>query len=105
MLPDQNNLYKGSVAENYVIQHLAVHTEQLFYFKPSDNMEIDLMNDDGVHIVPIEIKAGRYKKSRSLMNYIERYRPAYAIRISALNFGTNDMIRSVPLYAVFCLNE
>ena len=104
LLPEQDNMYKGPVAENYVIQHLAAHAEHLFYFRPSDSMEIDLIYDDSIHIVPIEIKAGRHKKSRSLLNYIDRYHPAYAIRISALNFGTDGLIRSIPLYAIFCLN-
>lgn len=36
---------------------------------------------------------------------MERYHPAYAVRISALNFGTDGLIRSVPLYAVFCMND
>ena len=105
LLADQDNMYKGAIAENYVIQQMAVHADEFYYFKPSDSMEIDLVADDGTQIIPIEIKAGRHKKSRSLMNYIAQYRPAYAIRISALNFGVSGTIRSVPLYAAFCLNS
>lgn len=105
LLPDQENLYKGPLVENYVIQHLAIQREQLYYYKPSERMDINLIDDDGTNIVPIEIKAGRHKRSRSLQNYMERYHPAYAIRISALNFGEGNLIRSIPLYAVFCLTR
>ena len=105
LLPDQGNLYKGPLVENYVIQHLAIQREQLYYFKPSERMDIDLIDDDGTNIVPIEIKAGRHKRSRSLQNYMERYHPAYAIQISVLNFGEGNLIRSIPLYAVFCLTR
>jgi hypothetical protein len=34
---------------------------------------------------------------------MERYRPRYAIRVSARNFGFADGIQSVPLYAVHCI--
>ncbi|MBQ8159165.1 MAG: ATP-binding protein [Clostridia bacterium] len=103
LLPDQDNIYKGALVENYVVQHLARQKEHLYYYKPSESMEIDLILDDGENIIPLEIKAGRHKRSRSLQNYVEAHHPAYAMRVSALNFGTTGIIRSIPLYAVFCL--
>jgi hypothetical protein len=42
-------------------------------------------------------------KSKSLGVYIEKYKPEYAIRISARNFGFANNIKSVPLYAVHCI--
>ena len=104
LLPEENNMYKGAVAENYVIQQFAAHREALYYFKPSENMEIDLV-DDSAAVIPIEIKAGRHKRSRSLDRYMEHYKPEEAIRISALNFGKTGTLLSVPLYAVFCLAD
>jgi len=35
--------------------------------------------------------------------YMEKYNPAYAIRISTRNFGMVNEIKSVPLYSVFCI--
>ena len=32
------------------------------------------------------------------------YNPKYAIKISAKNFGFVNNIKSIPLYAVFCIN-
>ena len=54
-------------------------------------------------VIPIEVKAGEHIKSRSMSNYIMKYKPAYAIRISARNFGFSNQIYAIPLYAVFCL--
>ena len=64
-------------------------------------MEIDfiLYNDDG--IIPIEVKANDNTKSNSLNKYISRYHPKYSIRISGKNFGFENNIKSVPLYAAF----
>lgn len=46
------------------------------------------------------IKASDNTTSKSLNYYIERYKPKYSIRISAKNFGFNNNIKSIPLYAV-----
>ena len=35
--------------------------------------------------------------------YMKQYNPKYAIRISEKNFGFENNIKSVPLYAVFCI--
>lgn len=42
-------------------------------------------------------------KAKSMMVYMEKYEPAYAIRISTRNFGMIKGIKSVPLYSVFCI--
>lgn len=54
-------------------------------------------------VIPIEVKAGEHIKSRSMSNYIIKYKPPYVIRISAGNFGFSNNIFSIPLYAIFCL--
>lgn len=40
------------------------------------------------------------KNSRSLNVYIEKYKPLYSIRLSTKNFGYENNIKSVPLYAL-----
>ena len=39
----------------------------------------------------------------TLNEYIRLYKPAYSIRVSEKNFGFDGGIKSVPLYAVFCI--
>ena len=34
---------------------------------------------------------------------MEAFQPAYAIKLSAKNFGYEDQKKTVPLYAAFCL--
>jgi len=55
------------------------------------------------HIVPLECKAADNTKSKSLKSFINTHKPGHAIRISAKNFGFENGIHSVPLYAVFCI--
>ncbi|SEP64300.1 hypothetical protein SAMN02910369_00351 [Lachnospiraceae bacterium NE2001] len=103
LLPDNHNIYKGAVIENYVMEQLIANGKYLYYFKPAVNMEIDIITSIDEKVIPIEIKSGRHKKSTSLNNYVEKYKPEYVIRISESNFGMANNIKSVPLYATFCI--
>lgn len=102
---DKPYIFKGEIAENYVAQQFISNNITLQYYKidrnNNENMEIDfiLYNDDG--IIPVEVKSDDNTKSNSLKKYINRYKPQYAIRISAKNFGFENNIKSVPLYATF----
>ncbi len=102
LLNTSGNLFKGALAENYVVQSLAAKGYELFYHKPDAGMEIDLLLDMPDGIIPVEIKAGRHKRSASLNKYREKYKPEKVVRLSENNFGESDGIYSVPLYAVFC---
>ena len=95
--------YKGIIAENYVATQLIANGTSLIYWESGNQAEIDfiLYNNDG--LIPIEVKAGDNIGSQSLNVYMKRYKPNYAIRISTKNFGFANGIKSVPLYATFCI--
>ena len=95
--------YKGIIAENYVATQLIANQNPLIYWESGNKAEVDfiLYNNDG--IIPIEVKANDNVVSRSLNVYMKRYNPKYAIRISSKNFGYKNNIKSIPLYAVFCI--
>ena len=96
--------YKGIIAENYVATQLVAKNIPLMYWESGNQAEIDfiLYNNDG--IIPIEVKANDNVGSQSLNVYIKRYQPKYAIRISTKNFGFSNNIKSIPLYATFCID-
>jgi hypothetical protein len=54
-------------------------------------------------VVPVEVKRGTNTRSRSLTLFMKQYHCPYSIRISQKNFGFENNIKSVPLYAVFCI--
>ena len=64
---------------------------------------LDFVIQKGLDIIPIEVKISTHTKARSLDLYMKTYNPNYAIRISEKNFGFENNIKSVPLYAVFCI--
>lgn len=100
---DKAFLYKGEIAENYVANQLIFNNISVYYWATASSSKIDFLiyNDDG--IIPIEVKASDNTQSKSLNMYINKYHPKYAIRISAKNFGFANNIKSIPLYATFCI--
>ncbi len=103
ILVDNMSLYKGVITENYVACQLVQNNISLYYWTSNRTAEVDflLYNEDG--IIPVEVKAGDSTKSKSLKIYMEKFKPKYAIRISSKNFGFVNNIKSIPLYAVFCI--
>lgn len=100
---DRNFEYKGAITENYIAQEFASKNISLYYWTYGRNAEVDflLYNNDG--IIPVEVKSGTNVKSTSLNTYIRENKPSYAIRLSAKNFGFDNKIKSIPLYASFCI--
>ncbi|MCL4386346.1 MAG: AAA family ATPase [Actinobacteria bacterium] len=104
ILSDINEtLFVGSIAENYVAQALKTNGYALYYWESKNRAEVDFVVQQDMDIIPIEVKSGTHTRSRSLTVYISRYKPSFAIRLSAKNFGFDNGIKSVPLYAAFCL--
>ena len=97
--------FKGALTENYVMQALIANGLQPYYWNSDGKAELDfLFQDSDGNIIPIECKAAENVKSKSLNIYISRYKPPYSIRVSAKNFGFENNIKSIPLYALFCLS-
>lgn len=95
--------FKGGLTENYVFNQLTANGLSLYYWTSGSQAEVDFITRLGNDIIPIEAKARINTRSRSLGVYVERYKPSYSIRISQKNFGFENNIKSVPLYATFCI--
>ena len=97
--------YKGAITENYIAQEFRAKDISLYYWTYGRDCEVDFViyNEDG--IIPVEVKSGASVKSPSLNAYIREHKPKYSIRISAKNFGFENNIKSVPLYAAFCIQN
>lgn len=104
ILMDKNEMFKEVLTENYIACELYPKTKELYYYN-FDKYEIDFLIKINGDIIPIEVKSGRRTNSKSLNEYVKKYNPKYSIRISSKNFGFENNIKSVPLYAVFCINK
>ena len=105
VLMDEDFIFKGVITKNYVAQELIRQFPSLYYWTSDRDAEVDFLIHTNDGIIPIEVKSGINNKSKSLNVYIEYNKPKYAIRLSTRNFGFENNIKSIPLYATFCIKE
>lgn len=105
ILLNENFQYKGVITGNYVANELQTNGINLYYWAKNQVAEIDFLIDTSKGVIPIEVKANENKKSKSLNYFMKENKINFAIRISANNFGFENNIKSVPLYAVFCIKK
>lgn len=95
---------KGALAENYIMQALVTNGFSPYCWSSPGKAELDFVfQDKQGSIIPLEAKSSDNVRAKSLRNYISLYKPPYSIRVSAKNFGFENNIKSIPLYALFCL--
>lgn len=104
---DLNNLNDG-IVENYVNIHLNINGYTNYFYKDNnEKIDINFIIMKEGKIIPILVNPLDKKKyNNSLNNYIKKYNPEYAIKITNNNFGNdnnNNKIKTIPQYAVFCI--
>ena len=96
--------FKGGMTENYVnTQLVRAGFKPCFWRNDKGTREVDFIISLKGRLVPLEVKSGGNVTAVSLNEYVSLFKPAYSIRVSEKNFGFENNIRSVPLYAVFCI--
>jgi hypothetical protein len=94
---------KGALVENYVAAELTASGIRPYYWESNNTSEVDFVVQLGGKVVPVEAKASINTKAKSLDVFRKKYGCGFAIRISSKNFGFENGIKSVPLYAVWCV--
>jgi len=97
--------FKGALCENYICQALVTLGIKPYYWTSKGKAEVDFVfQDKSGNIIPLEAKSAENVRSKSLRSYRDIYMPEYAIRVSGKNFGFENGIKSIPLYALFALS-
>ncbi|MCL2322225.1 MAG: ATP-binding protein [Oscillospiraceae bacterium] len=94
--------FKGGMVENYVSCQL-ISNEYKGYYWSDKGAEVDFVIQRQGKIIPIEVKSADNTTAKSLSIYINKYKPEYAIKLSTKNFGFENGIKSIPLYAAFLI--
>ncbi|MBP5211337.1 MAG: ATP-binding protein [Pyramidobacter sp.] len=95
--------FKGGLTENYVNSQLTANGYRACYWESDRGAEVDFIIERDGQIIPVEVKSSDNVQAKSLKQYVAAYNPAYAIKLSARNFGFENGIKTVPLYAAFCV--
>ena len=105
---DPMRIDDGAVAEQFVGQELLAHRSpferpELFYWhrrQRSSSAEVDYLVAARGRVVPVEVKAGKTGRLRSLAVFAEHYRPPVAVRVYADRLRRDGGVLSAPLYGL-----
>ncbi len=103
ILSGEGNTFLGALTENYVATQLTANGYDLYYWTSEYSAELDFVIMKDQKVYGIEVKKGEHVRSKSLSQFIKKYHPYRAVRFSAKNFGDENGIWSIPLYAAFCI--
>ncbi len=96
--------FKGSFAENYVLNSLSTQTccNLRYWTNANPPHEVDFLYQVDNTIVPIEVKSGENITSKSLRYYVKKYPDATPVRVrfSLRNLSFNSGLLNIPLYLV-----
>ena len=93
--------FKGALTEQYVAQELVSSGRSLFYYsKENSSGELDFVLQEGINIIPVEVKAEENLQAKSLQAYCKKYEPDIAIRSSMSNYREQEWLVNVPLYGL-----
>ena len=100
-------IFKGAFYENVIATSLLALNHNLFYFSPSDTLEIDFVIMYQGEPCLVEVKSGDNTKSKSLNTVLDNpmYKVKRAIRLSRKNIGEEGRILSLPLYMIMFLKN
>ena len=90
--------FKGPLTENYVLQQLCGQFEVDPRYYSDKNSEIDFVVQNGMEIIPIEVKGGEDKSAPSFKRYIACNHPEHALRFSKRGYRKDGEITNIPLY-------
>ncbi|UUX92964.1 ATP-binding protein [Methanoplanus endosymbiosus] len=99
---------RGILTENFVLTELIANGFQRPYFWKSGGIaEVDYIIQEGIDVIPVEVKSAKGTRSRSLTEYRKKYRPTVAIRTSLNNIARHSdeygEVLEMPLYLIWRL--
>lgn len=94
--------FKGALTEQFVQQEVrAAAGIRPFYWSAADSQaEVDFLAEIGGAIVPIEAKAERNLRAKSLKVFRAKFAPPCAVRTSMTPWLVQDGLINLPLYAI-----
>ena len=99
---------RGVLAEQFVGQELLAYAPsykpaQLYYWereKKGAEAEIDYVVEANTHLIPIEVKAGRAGRLKSLKQFMTEKGSRFGVRISQAPLTFENNILSLPFYMI-----
>lgn len=98
ILKQDYGITKGYLAENFVAQELLAGGRDELYSWTERNSEIEFLIYADENITPVEVKAGQRTQAKSLKQFLTRYSPKKAYKLSAKPISKSPPVINLPLY-------
>ena len=103
---DKAAVFRGGLTENYVCQQLVTAGIKPYYWGVASKSEVEFVFETrGGRVVPVEVKSGKNVGAKSVRSFADKYEVPYVVKVTAKNFGFENGVRNLPLYAAFTLDE
>jgi predicted AAA+ superfamily ATPase len=89
--------FKGALTENFVLQQIRGQFEAPPCYFVDGRGEIDFLIQNGMEIIPVDVKGGGDKSAPSFKAYIKNRQPRAAIRFSKRGYVTDGGVTNIPL--------
>lgn len=96
--------FKGAFTGQYVLQQLTALDLPAYYWSNDRTpAEIDFIVQEGMRVIPIEVKAEENVRARSIRTYIETHatEPLKGLRISMKGYVDQGWMENISLYGIF----
>ncbi len=105
VLLDGNELFKefkGALTEQYVLQQfMTIKGINVYYWTAGrGTAEVDFVVDNGMDVVPVEVKAEVNLQAKSLRVYQDKFHPKWSVRTSMAGYRREEKLLNLPLWAV-----
>ncbi len=94
--------FKGALTEQYVLQQLKTIKGLKICYWTADrgSAEVDFVLDNGIHVIPVEVKAEVNLQAKSLKVYRDKFQPQLSIRTSMADYKKEDWLLNLPLWGI-----
>lgn len=99
--------FKGAMAENFVLGSLLAQGFKTphYWTLQGNKAEVDFLIQNGLEIIPIEVKAEDNVNGKSFAEYNKKYEPRIRLRYSLLNIKRNGNMVNFPIFLCDWLND
>ena len=99
--------FKGAMAENFVLGSLLAQGFKTphYWTLQGNKAEVDFLIQNGLEIIPIEVKAEDNVNGKSFAEYNKKYEPRIRLRFSLLNIKRNGNMINFPIFLCDWLND
>lgn len=101
-------LNRGMLAEQFVGQELLAYSQSyeashLYYWEresKNSTAEVDYVINVGPQIIPLEVKAGKIGRLKSLQMFLDEKKLPFGVRVSQHQFAFENRVLTIPLYMI-----